>query len=72
MRIGRLYRVIGIPAHVHQWPGITWSVEANSVEPWEPESKAVNDLTVYSDSCEQFSYFINNIVHCCHTELVYL
>ncbi|XP_045923445.1 minichromosome maintenance domain-containing protein 2 [Micropterus dolomieu] len=38
MRIGRLYRVIGIPAHVHQWPGITWSVEANSVEPWEPEN----------------------------------
>ncbi|KAK1884957.1 Minichromosome maintenance domain containing protein 2 [Dissostichus eleginoides] len=37
MRIGRLYRVLGIPAHVHQWPNITWSVEANSVKPWEPE-----------------------------------
>ncbi|TMS15937.1 hypothetical protein E3U43_013230 [Larimichthys crocea] len=37
MRIGRLYRVLGIPAHVHQWPSITWSVEANSVQPWEPE-----------------------------------
>ncbi|XP_060950093.1 minichromosome maintenance domain-containing protein 2 [Limanda limanda] len=37
MRIGRLYRVLGIPAHVHQWPNITWSVEANSVRPWEPE-----------------------------------
>ncbi|XP_033494255.1 minichromosome maintenance domain-containing protein 2 [Epinephelus lanceolatus] len=37
MRIGRLYRVLGIPAHVHQWPNITWSVEANSVQPWEPE-----------------------------------
>ncbi|XP_029384780.1 minichromosome maintenance domain-containing protein 2 [Echeneis naucrates] len=37
MRIGRLYRVLGIPAHVHQWPYITWSVEANSVQLWEPE-----------------------------------
>ncbi|XP_054478733.1 minichromosome maintenance domain-containing protein 2 [Anoplopoma fimbria] len=37
MRIGRLYRVLGIPAHVQQWSGITWSVEANSVQPWEPE-----------------------------------
>ncbi|XP_070842402.1 minichromosome maintenance domain-containing protein 2 [Chaetodon trifascialis] len=37
MRIGRLYRVLGIPAYVHQWPSITWSVEANSVQPWEPE-----------------------------------
>ncbi|KAM9839693.1 minichromosome maintenance domain-containing protein 2 [Aulostomus maculatus] len=37
MRIGGLYRVLGIPAHVHQWPNITWSVEANSIQPWEPE-----------------------------------
>ncbi|XP_068604211.1 minichromosome maintenance domain-containing protein 2 [Brachionichthys hirsutus] len=37
MRIGRLYRVLGIPVHVHQWPGTTRSVEANSVRPWEPE-----------------------------------
>ncbi|XP_056155687.1 minichromosome maintenance domain-containing protein 2 [Lampris incognitus] len=37
MRIGRLYRVLGIPAHVHQWPNITWSVEANNVQPWEQE-----------------------------------
>ncbi|XP_062235581.1 minichromosome maintenance domain-containing protein 2 isoform X1 [Platichthys flesus] len=37
MRIGRLYRVLGIPAHVHQWPNITWSVEANSIRLWEPE-----------------------------------
>lgn len=44
MRIGRLYRVLGIPAHVHQWPNITWSVEANSVRLWEPECKAENDL----------------------------
>uniref|UniRef100_A0A3P8RA62 Minichromosome maintenance domain-containing protein 2 n=1 Tax=Astatotilapia calliptera TaxID=8154 RepID=A0A3P8RA62_ASTCA len=36
MRIGRYYRVLGIPAHVHQWPNLTWSVEANSVQPWEP------------------------------------
>lgn len=44
MRIGRLYRVLGIPAHVHQWPNITWSVEANNVQPWEPDRKAVNYL----------------------------
>ncbi|KAL1006484.1 hypothetical protein UPYG_G00072960 [Umbra pygmaea] len=37
MKIGRLYRVLGIPAHVHQWPNVTWSVEANSVQSWEPE-----------------------------------
>ncbi|XP_058506842.1 minichromosome maintenance domain-containing protein 2 [Solea solea] len=37
MRIGRLYRVLGIPAHVHQWPHITCSVEANNVQLWEPE-----------------------------------
>ncbi|XP_008304803.1 MCM domain-containing protein 2-like, partial [Stegastes partitus] len=37
MRIGRFYRVLGIPAHVHQWPNVTWSVEANSVQLWEPE-----------------------------------
>ncbi|XP_061122003.1 minichromosome maintenance domain-containing protein 2 [Syngnathus typhle] len=37
MSIGRLYRVIGIPARVHRSPNITWSVEANSVQPWEPE-----------------------------------
>ncbi|XP_061821375.1 minichromosome maintenance domain-containing protein 2 [Nerophis lumbriciformis] len=37
MRIGQLYRVIGIPAHVHQWPNITWSVEVNNVQPWEPQ-----------------------------------
>ncbi|XP_061569387.1 minichromosome maintenance domain-containing protein 2 [Cololabis saira] len=39
MRIGRLYRVLGIPAHVHQWPSITWNIEANSVQPWEPECR---------------------------------
>ncbi|XP_076147012.1 minichromosome maintenance domain-containing protein 2 [Alosa pseudoharengus] len=38
MRIGRLYRVVGIPAHVHQWPTVTWSVEASSIQPWMPEN----------------------------------
>ncbi|XP_027861001.1 minichromosome maintenance domain-containing protein 2 isoform X2 [Xiphophorus couchianus] len=38
MTIGRLYRVVGIPVLVHQWPSITWSMEANSVQPWEPHS----------------------------------
>lgn len=39
MTIGRLYRVVGIPVLVHQWPSITWSVEANGVTPWEPQCK---------------------------------
>lgn len=37
MRIGHLYRVVGIPAHVHQWPNVTWSVEACSIQPWTPK-----------------------------------
>ncbi|KAM9826973.1 minichromosome maintenance domain-containing protein 2 [Neosynchiropus ocellatus] len=37
MRIGHLYSVVGIPAHVHQWPNITWSIEANGVRKLEPE-----------------------------------
>lgn len=40
MRIGRLYRVIGFPAHVHQRQSISRSVEANNVHLWEPECKA--------------------------------
>uniref|UniRef100_A0A3Q3FC41 Minichromosome maintenance domain containing 2 n=1 Tax=Kryptolebias marmoratus TaxID=37003 RepID=A0A3Q3FC41_KRYMA len=44
MRIGRLYRVIGVPALVHRWPGVTWSVEANRVQPWEPKSPRVQQL----------------------------
>lgn len=44
MMIGRLYRVIGFPAHVQHQHSISWSVEANSVQPWVPECKAVNDL----------------------------
>ncbi|CAL8292459.1 unnamed protein product [Lota lota] len=36
VKLGHLYRVLGIPAHVHQWPSVTWSVEASSVRPWEP------------------------------------
>ncbi|XP_059390746.1 minichromosome maintenance domain-containing protein 2 isoform X1 [Carassius carassius] len=37
MRIGHLYRVVGIPAHVHQWPNVTWSVEACSIQPLTPK-----------------------------------
>lgn len=44
MRIGRFYRVLGIPAYVHQWPNTTCSVEANSIQPWEPECKALKYL----------------------------
>ncbi|XP_008306000.1 minichromosome maintenance domain-containing protein 2 isoform X2 [Cynoglossus semilaevis] len=36
MRIGQLYQVIGIPAQVHQWPSISWIVEANNIQPWQP------------------------------------
>uniref|UniRef100_A0A8C6WPJ8 Minichromosome maintenance domain containing 2 n=1 Tax=Neogobius melanostomus TaxID=47308 RepID=A0A8C6WPJ8_9GOBI len=39
MEIGHSYKVLGIPAHVHQWPHITWSIEANNIQSWEPESK---------------------------------
>ncbi|XP_029955599.1 minichromosome maintenance domain-containing protein 2 [Salarias fasciatus] len=39
MRIGRRYRLLGIPAHVHKWPNIACSVEANRVQPWKPECK---------------------------------
>ncbi|KAI2648966.1 Minichromosome maintenance domain-containing protein 2 [Labeo rohita] len=38
MRIGHVYQVVGIPAHVHQWPNVTWSVEACSVQPWTQKS----------------------------------
>lgn len=37
MGIGHTYTVLGIPAHVHQWPHITWSIEANNIQSWEPE-----------------------------------
>ncbi|CAL1596937.1 unnamed protein product [Knipowitschia caucasica] len=37
MGIGQTYKVLGIPAHVHQWPHVTWSIEANNIQPWEPE-----------------------------------
>ncbi|XP_053717112.1 minichromosome maintenance domain-containing protein 2 isoform X5 [Synchiropus splendidus] len=37
MRLGHLYSVVGIPAHVHQWPNITWSIEANGVRKLERE-----------------------------------
>ncbi|XP_028816712.1 minichromosome maintenance domain-containing protein 2 isoform X2 [Denticeps clupeoides] len=37
MRIGQRYHVVGIPAHVHQWPSITWSIEASSIQPWIAE-----------------------------------
>ncbi|KAG9347960.1 hypothetical protein JZ751_003977 [Albula glossodonta] len=35
--MGQPYRVVGIPAHVHQWPNVTWSIEANNVQLWTPE-----------------------------------
>lgn len=41
MSVGRLYRVIGFPAHVHVQPqSISWSVEANSVQALVPECNA--------------------------------
>lgn len=38
MRIGHLYRVLGFPAHVQQ--SMSWSVEANNIQLWEPVCKA--------------------------------
>ncbi|KAL7840703.1 hypothetical protein AOLI_G00260260 [Acnodon oligacanthus] len=32
MKIGLVYRVVGIPAHVHQCPKVTWSIEACSIQ----------------------------------------
>ncbi|XP_007248985.3 minichromosome maintenance domain-containing protein 2 [Astyanax mexicanus] len=37
MKIGQVYQVVGIPAHVHQWPNITCSIEASSVQIVIPE-----------------------------------
>ncbi|XP_077409948.1 minichromosome maintenance domain-containing protein 2 isoform X2 [Vanacampus margaritifer] len=73
MSIGRLYRVIGIPAHVHRSPNVTWSVEANSVQPWEPEyPHEINDkfkelLEVTRDSPWSFSAMLT---HCFGLDVV--
>lgn len=48
MRIGHLYRVLGFPAHVQQWQSISWSVEANNIQLWEPERKALVWLQAFS------------------------
>ncbi|XP_062841476.1 minichromosome maintenance domain-containing protein 2 isoform X1 [Trichomycterus rosablanca] len=37
MKIGQLYRVVGIPTHVQQWPNLTWSIEACSVQTHTPD-----------------------------------
>uniref|UniRef100_A0A672IQU0 MCMDC2 N-terminal domain-containing protein n=1 Tax=Salarias fasciatus TaxID=181472 RepID=A0A672IQU0_SALFA len=44
MRIGRRYRLLGIPAHVHKWPNIACSVEANRVQPWNKVSASFQRL----------------------------
>lgn len=62
MRIGRLYRVVGFPAHVHQWQSISWSVEANNVQPWEPECKPVNGLILVL-----LQIYRNSSRRCAHT-----
>ncbi|KAI4884787.1 hypothetical protein NFI96_018752, partial [Prochilodus magdalenae] len=43
MKFGQVYRVVGIPAHIHQWPNITWSIEACSVQTVKPECEALFD-----------------------------
>lgn len=41
MIVGRLYRVIGFPAaHAHPLQSVSWSVEANGVQPLLPECEA--------------------------------
>ncbi|XP_051910476.1 minichromosome maintenance domain-containing protein 2 [Hippocampus zosterae] len=73
MSIGHLYRVIGIPAHVHRSPNVTWSVEANSVQPWEPEyphdvnSKFKELLKATRDSPWRFSAVL---AHCFGLDVV--
>ncbi|KAF5897498.1 minichromosome maintenance domain-containing protein 2, partial [Clarias magur] len=37
MKIGQLYRVVGIPAHVLQWPNITYTIEACSIQNLMPK-----------------------------------
>ncbi|XP_058231879.1 minichromosome maintenance domain-containing protein 2 [Hemibagrus wyckioides] len=37
MKIGQLYQVVGIPAHVHQWSSITWTIEVCSIRNLIPE-----------------------------------
>ncbi|XP_026860220.2 minichromosome maintenance domain-containing protein 2 [Electrophorus electricus] len=32
MKIGQIYQLVGIPAHVHQWPSVSWSIEACSIQ----------------------------------------
>ncbi|XP_051970101.1 minichromosome maintenance domain-containing protein 2 [Xyrauchen texanus] len=66
MRIGHLYRVVGIPAHVHQWPSITWSVEACSIQPWTPKCPCLvsnnfqNLLTASACSPWRFTAIVAN------------
>ncbi|TSK98482.1 MCM domain-containing protein 2 [Bagarius yarrelli] len=38
MKLGHLYRVVGIPARVHQGSDITWTIEACSVQNLVPEN----------------------------------
>lgn len=46
MTVGRLYRVIGFPAaHGHPLQGVSWSVEANGVQPLLPECEAGRHLS---------------------------
>ncbi|KAM8822370.1 minichromosome maintenance domain-containing protein 2 isoform 2-T2 [Spinachia spinachia] len=60
-------RVLGIPAHVHQGSDITWSVEANGVQTWEPERKAVlkTQLQTLFPCC--LSITTVKPLSCCHT-----
>ncbi|XP_076869483.1 minichromosome maintenance domain-containing protein 2 isoform X1 [Brachyhypopomus gauderio] len=37
MKIGQIYQLVGIPAHVHQGPTVTWSIEACSVQTVMPD-----------------------------------
>ncbi|KAK6490981.1 minichromosome maintenance domain-containing protein 2 [Huso huso] len=67
MKMGGLYRIIGIPAYVHQWPKVALSVEANSIQPWIPKCPAfISDnfqslLSVTACSPWRFSAILANI-----------
>ncbi|KAB5533272.1 hypothetical protein PHYPO_G00129890 [Pangasianodon hypophthalmus] len=66
MKIGQLYRVVGIPAHVHQWSSITWTIEACSIQNLMPEypSRVSNNFqalhTASATSPWRFSAIVAN------------
>ncbi|KAI5620046.1 MCM domain-containing protein 2, partial [Silurus asotus] len=61
MNIGQLYRVVGIPAHVHQSANITWAIEACRIQnlmPEYPSSVSENFQALHAASaCSPWRFF---------------